>query len=203
MSAASLFRRSCLPSRRLVLLGQNSFSLNRGGINRKICKTYLSNFSKRVASKSSYFRVPPPPYRTKLLLCALSPAAFIQISENEEDAGKTAEEQMLEASRRELESYVPHYFKGSKFRQGVYFFIDHYIIEPFMTGIRFLHLAFIFIPVLCTVPAIWFGTKLPNRDSERKGAIWWYGYLVWSMEKAGASFIKVNIPSTRIQRDMR
>ena len=202
MSAASLLRRSCSPFRPMVPLGHNSFSLNRGGINRRVFKSFFSKSSTRSASKSSYFRVPPPPYRTKLVLCALSPAAFIQISENEEDAGKTAEEQMLEASRRELENYVPQYFKGSKLGRDVYFFVDHYIIEPFMTGIRFLHLALIFIPVLLTAPAIWFGTKLPRRDGERRGALWWYGYLVWSMEKAGASFIKVYTPSTKFQKDI-
>lgn len=191
MSVASLFRRSCFPLRRLLPLGRSSPLLNRSGYNSRACKSFSDNASTRLAPRPSIFRVPPPPYSTKLLLCALSPAAFIKISQNEEDAGKTAEEQMLEASRKELENYVPQYLKGSEFGRGVYFFVDHYIVEPFMTGIRFLHLAFIFIPVLFTVPAIWFGRKLSDRDGERRGALWWYAYLVWSMEKAGASFIKV------------
>ena len=198
MSAASFFRRSCFPLGRLTPFKHESSTLNNCHVNRRIFRCFFGNRTSHLASKLSRFRLPPPPRGTKLVLCALSPAAFIRISENEEQAGKTAEEQMLEASRKELENHVPQYLNGSKFRRRVYFFIDYYIIEPFMTGVRFLHLALIFVPVLLTAPAIWFGKKLPDRDGERRGSLWWYGYLVWSMERAGASFIKVCKPITTV-----
>lgn len=100
---------------------------------------------------------------------------------------------MLELSRNELREHVPKALENSTwFRKNVYFFVDTYFIEPICTGLRFLHLVFIFVPVLATVPVIWFGARQPDRDNERSGTLWWYGFLVGSMERAGAAFIKVN-----------
>ena len=96
------------------------------------------------------------------------------------------------ASRAELKEQVPKALRNSKkVRRGIYFFVDAYIIEPIFTGLRFLHLAFIFVPVLVTIPVIWLGKRQPDRDNERTGTLWWYGFLVRSMERAGAAFIKV------------
>ena len=100
---------------------------------------------------------------------------------------------MLEASRKELKEHVPKALENSRsYRRSVYFFVDAYIWEPICTGLRFLHLVFIFVPVMATVPVIWFGARKPDRDNERSGTLWWYEFLVNSMERAGAAFIKVN-----------
>jgi aarF domain-containing kinase len=142
------------------------------------------------------FKSPPPPPGVKRLLLAgatLSPAAFVSISEGDNGDGKTGEEQMLAASREELKQQVPKVLENSKgFRRRIYFFVDTYIVEPICTGLRFLHLVFIFVPVMATVPIVWFGARNPDRDNERGGTLWWYGFLVRSMERAGAAFIKVN-----------
>jgi len=142
------------------------------------------------------FRRPPPPVKGgTLLLGALGPAAFVSIADEEEDAnhdGKTHEEQMLEISRKELDDYVPEKLRGSrKWRRGIWRFLDTYVIEPLATGLRFLHLVVIFVPVIATIPLVWFGKRQPERDNERSGTIWWYGFLVTSMERAGAAFIKL------------
>lgn len=101
---------------------------------------------------------------------------------------------MLEASRAELEQAVPKALRNSKkVRRSIYFFFEEYIIEPIATGFRFLHLVFIFVPVILAVPAIWLGPRRADRDNERSGTIWWYGFLVSSMERAGAAFIKVRL----------
>lgn len=140
-----------------------------------------------------FFRHPPPPIKGgTACLAALSPAAFVTLSENEEESGKTGEQQMLEASRQELAEQVPGWLNGSKgFRRGVWKFLDTWIVEPIATGFRLLHLIFIFVPVIVTVPAIWIGKRHPDRDDERTGSLWWYAFLVNSMERAGAAFIKV------------
>lgn len=100
---------------------------------------------------------------------------------------------MLAASREEIDNELPEWVSESKhgFRRRVYLFVDTWIIEPIATGFRFLHLMFIFVPVILTVPAIWFGPRVKQRDNERKGTLWWYAFLVHSMERAGAAFIKV------------
>lgn len=153
-------------------------------------------FSSNLARARIFFRKPPPPFRSGRALIAtaavLSPAAFIELSEEDRHDGKTGEEHMLEASRRELDESVPEVLRNSKkVRRSIWYFLDTWIWEPIATGIRFAHLVFIFVPVIVTVPAIWFGARQKDRDNERSGTLWWYGFLVWSMERAGAAFIKV------------
>lgn len=122
----------------------------------------------------------------------LSPVALVQLSNEENGEGKTGEQQMLEASRAEIDQQVPRALRHSKkTRRAIWRFLDTYIIEPLATGIRFLQLVTIFVPVIITIPAIWVGSRQKDRDGERTGTIWWYGFLVRSMERAGAAFIKL------------
>ena len=120
-------------------------------------------------------------------------AAFVELSEKEStDPEDTAEKRMLEFSREEIRKTVNE-SDGPlrRLQQRVVIFLDLYIWEPICTGFRFLQLAAIFVPVLLTVPAIWVGKRLPERDNERSGTLWWYGFLVQAMEWAGPAFIKV------------
>ena len=138
----------------------------------------------------------PPTPRGKQLLCAsLSPAAFVLLSEEDNGDGKTAEEHMLEASRAEIQKRVPDDIHGLR-RPWRYFclLVDLYFLEPIATGFRFLHLVVIFVPVILTTPMIWLGRRLKDHDNERSGTIWWYGFLVRAMERAGPAFIKVSEP---------
>lgn len=99
---------------------------------------------------------------------------------------------MLDASREEIEEEEDQYVSSEhRVRHGIYHFVDTYIWEPMRTGIRFLHLVVIFVPVLVTVPVVWFGRRDKGRSDERTGTLWWYGFLVSSMERAGAAFIKL------------
>lgn len=141
------------------------------------------------------FKPPPAPVKGgTLLLAALSPAAFVSIAEEDDEDrhGLTHEEHMLEISRAELAEQVPDRLKNSsKVRRNIWRFLDAWFIEPLATGLRFLHLVVIFVPVIFTVPVIWIGARVSERDNERSGTLWWYGFLVSSMERAGAAFIKL------------
>ena len=135
-----------------------------------------------------------PPIAGPILLSALTPAAFVQLNEQDADDGKTGEAHMLEASREELKKTIPDNVHGfRRFWRGLILVFDQYIYEPLATGFRFFHLVFIFVPVIITVPAIWIGSRQKDRDAERSGTLWWYGFLVRSMERAGPAFIKVYI----------
>lgn len=99
---------------------------------------------------------------------------------------------MLQASRAEIKKKVKEDSHGiRRVRDSIVVFLDMYIWEPVCTGLRFLHLVFIFVPVIVTVPALWIGTRDKKRDNERSGTLWWYWFLVKSMERAGPAFIKV------------
>jgi len=102
---------------------------------------------------------------------------------------------MLEISREEIAKKVPDDDRGLRrlFHQ-VTVTLDLWVWEPLCTGFRFLHLVVIFVPVIASVPAIWIGRRVPERDNERTGALWWYGFLVRCMELAGPAFIKVSSP---------
>lgn len=124
---------------------------------------------------------------------ALGTAAFVELSEKENNGPEdTGERRMLEVSRKEIKKAVGENDTGlTRVRHHIVLFLDLYIWEPLCTGVRFLQLVVIFVPVLLTVPAIWIGPRQPKRDNERAGTLWWYGFLVKAMEWAGPAFIKL------------
>jgi aarF domain-containing kinase len=71
---------------------------------------------------------------------------------------------------------------------------NDWVIEPLATTFRFIHLFTIFVPVIISVPAVYFGKRDTTRNNERSGTLWWYGFLVHSMERAGPTFIKACLP---------
>lgn len=81
---------------------------------------------------------------------------------------------------------------------GILDLFKEYILEPFLTLVRFIHLALLFGPVIITAPMIFVGSQ-PRRKpgkpvaevEDNWGAVWWYGFLVKQMERAGPSFIKL------------
>lgn len=81
---------------------------------------------------------------------------------------------------------------------GPILFLKLYILEPILTFFRFLHLAILFGPVILTSPMLFVGKVERRRrgkpidgEDENWGAVWWYGFLVKQMERAGPSFIKL------------
>jgi aarF domain-containing kinase len=127
-----------------------------------------------------------------VLLAALSPAAFLALAGDNDDPTATGELEMLAASREELKKRIPEDANiFVKISRRIYLLLDKYVFEVLATGLRFVHLVVIFVPVLVTFPAIWFGPKVKDRDEERVGALLWYQFLVFSMERAGPAFIKV------------
>ena len=143
-----------------------------------------------------YWQAPP---RSKGLLLAsavsLSPIAFVKMSE-EDNGGtnETHEGRMLEASREEIRKKVSEDSHGvRRVWDNIVLCADLYIWEPACTGVRFLHLLVIFVPVIFTIPALWLGRRQKDKDNERSGTLWWYWFLVNSMERAGPTFIKVSI----------
>ncbi|KAI9766424.1 MAG: hypothetical protein M1840_006530 [Geoglossum simile] len=128
-----------------------------------------------------------------VLLGALGPAAFVQLSEGgDDDHGRTAEERMLQASMDEVKHRVPDGVHGSS-RVGkvVMLLLDTYVIEPVCTGLRLIHLVVIFVPVIFAVPLIWCGARRKDGSNERSGTLLWYSFLVNAMERAGPAFIKL------------
>ncbi|KAH7157655.1 hypothetical protein B0J13DRAFT_494839 [Dactylonectria estremocensis] len=156
---------------------------------------------RRFASQSRHGAKPlqsPTKWRTMTLRAsggavALGTAAFVELSQKESTTPEdTAEKRMLEMSRGEIEKGVNKESRGlSRVVQQVQYIWDLVVVEPICTGIRFLQLVFIFVPVIITVPAIWFGKRQRHRDNERTGTLWWYGFLVNAMELAGPAFIKL------------
>ena len=152
----------------------------------------FSQSARKYSLKESRQRLRRP--TTVLLLAAtsLSPAAFVEISEQDNGDGQTAEQHMLEISREEIRKKVPENAHGfNRAFRSIVFVLDTYIYEPIATSFRFFHLVVIFVPVIFTIPVIWFGRRQKNKDNERSGTLWWYGFLVLSMERAGPAFIKV------------
>ncbi|TGO15417.1 hypothetical protein BTUL_0040g00240 [Botrytis tulipae] len=137
-----------------------------------------------------------PPQTKGLILAAaagLSPTVFVRLSEKDNGGTEmTAEGRMLEASREEISKKVGDDVRGfQRVKDSIIYFLDAYLWEPLCTSIRFLHLVVIFVPVLVTIPAAYFGPRDIARDNERMGTLWWYRFLVKAMERAGPAFIKL------------
>ena len=99
---------------------------------------------------------------------------------------------MLEMSREEISKKVPDNIHGlQRLYRTVIYVLDQYIYEPIATSLRFFHLLVIFVPVIVTVPVIWVGQRKKDKDNDRTGTVWWYGFLVNAMERAGPAFIKL------------
>lgn len=88
-------------------------------------------------------------------------------------------------------------------RITISYLLQTYILEPISTFFRFLHLALLFGPVILTSPMLLVGSTTGTtqggpgagrntEETERWGAIWWHGFLVAQMERAGPTFIKVS-----------
>ena len=126
-------------------------------------------------------------------VAALSAGAFLELSQKDNSGTEqTGEHRMLELSRAEIKKKIPDGDRGlPRLVHKVVLFLDMYIWEPIWTGVRFLQLVVIFVPVIVSVPAMWFGSRQPDRDNERSGTLWWYNFLVNAMEWAGPAFIKL------------
>lgn len=126
-------------------------------------------------------------------VAALGTGAFVQLLQTDNgDTNETGEYRMLEASRAEIRKSIDDDDRGlSRIVHKIVLIWDTYIWEPICTGARLFHLMVIFVPVILSVPAIWFGRRHPDKDGERSGTLWWYGFLVQAMEWAGPAFIKL------------
>ena len=66
------------------------------------------------------------------------------------------------------------------------------IWEPLLTARRFIHLCFIFVPVMVVSPMLLVGLPEKELQGDRWGAVWWYDLLVAQMARAGPTFVKVS-----------
>jgi hypothetical protein len=136
-------------------------------------------------------------------LASISAAATVHLSQKrakddlDDDEELTLEQSLLDTSEEERldqlyginqdRSIFYRFFKRVKIA-----FI-RYIYEPIATGVRFLQLVIIFVPVFATIPIIFIGSRDPDSDNERSGTLWWYRFFVRQMERAGPTFIKVAV----------
>ncbi|KAF7793377.1 hypothetical protein EIP86_004489 [Pleurotus ostreatoroseus] len=70
-------------------------------------------------------------------------------------------------------------------------FLNDKIWEPILTARRFVHLMFLFLPVLISAPMLLVGRPEARYSGDRWGAVWWYGFLTAQMERAGPTFVKL------------
>jgi aarF domain-containing kinase len=135
------------------------------------------------------------------LTAAVAAAAVPLVTQKSQDGGgngesrETFEQVMLDSSEdeRKEEAYGINKDQSLIYRTcrhvSIAFF--RYIYEPIATGLRFVQLVFIFVPVIATIPIIFIGSRDAKHDSDRSGTLWWYAFLVRQMERAGPTFIKV------------
>lgn len=77
-------------------------------------------------------------------------------------------------------------------------FFVYRIWEPILTARRFIHLFFLFAPVILSSPMLLVGSPEDRFQGDRWGAVWWYDYLMVQMDRAGPTFIKVQGITTSV-----
>ena len=123
--------------------------------------------------------------------------AVVQGSEQDIDDEQelTTEQELLQSSEAERRAHIYGVNKDShlfyRFYRHLRTTFTRFLYEPIATCLRFIQLVAIFAPVFATVPIIFIGARNPEHDDERTGTLWWYRFLVKQMERAGATFIKV------------
>ncbi|KAL1760906.1 hypothetical protein FB107DRAFT_269615 [Schizophyllum commune] len=91
----------------------------------------------------------------------------------------------------ELPDVPPRRRKREILKERVLRFWLEYIWEPILTAKRFVYLCCLFVPVIVTSPMLLVGDPDKKLMDERWGAVWWYDLLVYMMEAAGPTFIKL------------
>lgn len=69
--------------------------------------------------------------------------------------------------------------------------LQEHFWEPLLTARRFIHLFYLFIPVIITMPMLLVGKPERRYKGDKWGAVWWYKFLVKRMQTAGPTFIKL------------
>lgn len=94
-----------------------------------------------------------------------------------------------------IPSPIPTIFSPSEshrsMRSTILTFLVDNIWEPLLTAKRFIYLFVLFVPVIISTPMLLIGKPHKRFKGDRWGAIWWYAFLVRTMESAGPTFIKV------------
>ena len=145
------------------------------------------------ASRSLVRYTARPRFLLALLAMAGVPLTVQDFGGDGEDIEESALDQsVLDTSEHELEEFPYGVIEGqSIFFKNLKIAFIRYIYEPIATGLRFIQLVAIFLPVFATIPFIFVGSRNPDHDNERTGTLWWYSFLVKQMERAGPTFIKV------------
>lgn len=100
----------------------------------------------------------------------------------------------IPATPSEIEQVQLHYkskHKLVRICQHIIDWLDKWILEPILTIRRLTHILILFVPVVVTVPVVFFGEK-NIKESQTQGTLWWFDFLAKQMERAGPTFIKVD-----------
>ncbi|KAA8650049.1 hypothetical protein EYZ11_011816 [Aspergillus tanneri] len=174
------------------------FCLDRGGNARFLSRSVFPrrprlNYSRLLWQQGFWKRPQKRGHATgAILLASCTPGIFLKLAEEGDRGQETRETQILELSREETRQSIAEDFQVLPgLRQSLFAFWYYYVYDPIATGCRFIHLVLVFLPVILATPAVWLGKRVNGRKGVRTGALWWYNYLVKSMECAGPTFIKL------------
>lgn len=116
------------------------------------------------------------------LSLGVSALVFSTVKGDDDPNGKTRSEKMLELSRRQLEQELEE--KNHKYGR-LYAWLRSYVVEPFLTMMRFFSLFIIMMPILLTGLPVAIGL-VPQWYRNT-----WFDFVVAGLQRAGPSFIKL------------
>ena len=205
-------RRFCQPGIFLQHTHHANTVITASGLNRAASRRLVSSIAKQQRNSWKQHRQShthhgsrSSAYYAKHWLVALVPLGLSPVIRLDDGTspGMTSQSQSSRSQKAALQHIDLEEEPNPSIFRRIWAFFNRWIFEPLGTTRRFLYLASVFLPVIITAPVLaleWVGTEVKagsgrkqKRKQERITTKWWYWLLVKQMERAGPTFIKVNI----------
>ncbi|KAI9249159.1 hypothetical protein BDA99DRAFT_222135 [Phascolomyces articulosus] len=153
---------------------------------RRKATTYAKRQSTTITFPSRLFKTPA-------LLCSVSPIVNNTHATTQFESTRRLQPPPRHATPSEIETAAaePPQTSIKRLFYELLRIFDEWILEPLLTFRRFVHIVFIFAPVILITPAVLIGSRVEAEQDEKRGTLWWFDFLASQMERAGPTFIKL------------
>ena len=157
--------------------------------NTLLLRRTTTSYAKR--QHSTPFTFPSRLLQTPALVCSIPIIKTHPTSNQFQSTPITTRKQHSTPSEIESARAKPPQTKLEKLLHNLHRIFNEWLLEPLLTFRRFIHIVFIFAPVILVTPITLIGSRVEEEQDERIGTLWWYDIIAAQMERAGPTFIKV------------
>ncbi|KAG2216183.1 hypothetical protein INT45_003999 [Circinella minor] len=157
--------------------------------NTLLLRRTTTSYAKRQHSTTITF--PSRLLQTPALICSIPIIKTHPISNEFQPTTITTRKQHNTPSEIESAIEKQPQTKLEKLLHNLLHIFNEWLLEPLLTFRRFIHIVFIFAPVILATPITLVGSRVKEEQDERIGTLWWFDLIAAQMERAGPTFIKL------------